>query len=165
MSSEDEDMEYSPDPDTSEQGNKDVSTIVLPTISKAKYDRVYEEFQKWNKLKGATPVSENVLMKYFSELAEKKRPTTLLAYYSMIKATLRLNDNMDIASWSKLVDFLKGKMSGYQPNKSKLFTDEEIEKFINKAPDDKWLYAKVSTIEQSHFVCCFVRYLKMKKKL
>lgn len=138
MSSEDdEDMDYCPDESIRSSNN------VVPALSKPKYEKVYEEFQKWNKLKGGTPVTQNILMKYFTDLAERTKPSTLWAYYSMIKATLRSNDNIDITSWSKLLDFLKRKNVGYKPTRATTFTEQQLETFMNEAPDEQWLDAKV----------------------
>lgn len=117
---------------------------VLPSLSRKKYDKIYAEFHKWNKLKGSTPVSEQVLLAYFSELAYKTKPSTLLAYYSMLKATLRINDDIDISSYDQLAKFVKVKNIDYEPAKAKMFTEEDIEKFINEAPDALWLDVKVN---------------------
>lgn len=141
MSSEDEDMEYKYFPDTPEEPSK---PHVIPALSKLKYDKAYDDLQRWNKKNGETSISQTVLLKYFMQMAEKNKPNTLWAYYSMIKATLRSNDNIDITSWSKLLDFLKRNNRGYKPDKAKLFTEDEIEEFLNDAPDDKWLDVKVS---------------------
>lgn len=120
MSSEDEDMEFKYRPDSPDEVTK--ATNVIPPLSKDKYNKVYDDFHRWNKLNGAPPITEKVLLKYFSVLSQKNKPTTLWAYYSMIKATLRANDNIDITTWSKVLDFLKRNKAGYTPAKAKLFT-------------------------------------------
>lgn len=135
-------MEYQPDTPEDEESSLSLPTA-LTARSKAKYNVAYDNFQKWNTVLGATPVSETVLMKYFTELAEKSKPTTLFAIYSMLKATMRINDNIDISSYSALLKFLKQQNVGYTPVKSHLFTKEEIEKFINEAFDEDWLHYKV----------------------
>ena len=140
--SEDEDMEYRPDESEDEDSSLSLPQA-LPSASQGRYRLVYDNFQKWNMVLGATPVSETILMKYFMELAEKNKPTTLFGTYSMLKATLRINDNIDISSYSALLKFLKQQNVGYTPVKSQLFTIEEIEKFINEAFDEDWLHYKV----------------------
>lgn len=149
MYSEDEDMdgEFQPDPtDAVNKSDNSAATVQdLPYNSKDKYNRAYDHFQKWRKSNGVTTVSQNVLMDYFTDLAEKSKPSTLMVFHSMLKATLRSNDNIDISSYSKLYDFLKRKHVGYKPDKSKLFTDEDIERFITEAPDEDWLDVKVNT--------------------
>lgn len=144
MSSEDEDMEY----ETLLTQNKADSSYIdaMPTKSTTKYTKVYDDFQKWNEQNGATPVTESVLMKYFSELAVKNKPTTLFGYYSILKTTLRINDNIDIGSYTTLINSLKEKSVGYQAVKATIFTEEDINKFMNEAPDEHWLHVKVFCI-------------------
>ncbi len=135
-SDEDEDIEY----------NRIDHTHAIPALSKNKYNKAYEYFQKWNKLNGETPVTQNALLKYFMDMADekKKKPTTLWAYYSMLKSTIRLNDHIDITPWSKVLDYLKRKNAGYKPHKATYFTEGQLEKFINEAPDEEWLDVKVN---------------------
>lgn len=142
MYSEDDDMDCEYRPETPEDILKE--THSLPFTSRAVYNQTYDHFQKWSKLNGAAPVSEDVLMKYFSELAEKSKPTTLWSCYSMLKATLRSKDDIDINSYSALRDFVKRKNAGYKPVKAKVFTEEEIAKFLHEASDEHWLDVKVS---------------------
>lgn len=147
MSSEDEDMESEYCLDTPEDAvfkEAFLNPPDLPLLSMKRYNTTYDLFQKWNKVNGATPVTEDVLMKYFSELAEKSQPSTLWGIYSMLKATLRLKDEIDISSYSKLIEYLKEKRAGYKPVTTKMFTEKEIEKFINEASDVHWLDVKVS---------------------
>lgn len=61
----------------------------------------------------------------------------------MIKATFRTNDNIDITSWSQLLDFLKRKNVGYKPVKATCFTESQLETFMNEAPETEWLDVKV----------------------
>ncbi|KAG4068834.1 hypothetical protein HA402_004982 [Bradysia odoriphaga] len=142
MFSEDEDMEY--DIPLIKAGSSNAEAVAPK--ANPKYSKVYEDFQKWNETNGATPVTESVLMKYFTELAEKSKPSTLFVYHSMLKSALRINDNIDISTYSTLINFLKGKNAGYKPVKATVFTEEEIDKFINEAPDEQWLDVKVVCI-------------------
>lgn len=139
MSSEDEDM----DAEASDTFNK-TTYQALPPVSQVKYQTAYQVFQKWNKSNGWCAISEDLLMKYFVELNAKSKPSTLFAIFSMLKATFRINDDIDIAVYSKLIEYIKGRNASYKPAKAKIFTDEEIERFVNEAPDDRWLDVKVS---------------------
>lgn len=141
MSSEDEDM----DGEAAESFNK-TTYQALPPVSQTKYQTAYQHFQKWNKSNGWCAVSEDLLLKYFVELNAKSKPTTLFAIFSMLKATFRINDDIDIASYSKLIEYVKGRNASYVPAKAKIFSDEEIERFLNNAPDDRWLDVKVVCI-------------------
>ncbi|XP_037024949.1 uncharacterized protein LOC119066532 [Bradysia coprophila] len=142
MSSEDDDMDY----DTTLIKADSLNAEAVAPKANPKYSKVYEDFQKWNETNGATPVTEDVLMKYFTELAVKSKPTTLWVYQSMLKSTLRINDNIDISNYSTLINFLRGKNAGYKPVKATVFTEEEMNKFINEAPDEQWLDVKVVCI-------------------
>lgn len=170
MSSDDEDMEceYQLDSPEEEEVEEEETSLslpqALPSVSQAKYNTAYELFQKWNMVNGATPVTENVLLKYFADLTKRSKPTTLFAVLSMLKATLRINDGIDIAPWSKLFGFVKTQNAGYIPTKANLFTKEEIEKFIDKAPDEEWLDAKVKRMEGKQSAS-FTLVLKVKLKL
>lgn len=146
MSSEDEEMDFSFLPDTPDGMSKvaaNSAATQIPAASKDKYNKVYEDFHKWNKSNGAPPVSQNVLMTYFSELAAKHKPSTLWVMFSMLKATLRTNDDLDISLWTNLTDYLKRNNVGYKPAKAKMFTEEDVERFIREAPDEQWLDVKV----------------------
>lgn len=151
MSSEDEDMEC------------DLPEVVAPKttqlspLTPIKYMHSNQQFHKWNKSNGNRPISEDVLLDYFANVALKSKPTTLFAMYSMLKATFRSIDKIDISSYSRLSEYLKEKNSGYKPVKSKVFSDEEIYKFIVEAPDYRWLDVKVGLlrklplVRQNHF--------------
>ena len=62
----------------------------------------------------------------------------------MLKSTFQINQGIDISKYSKLIMFIKRCGENYQPTKSKIFTKEEIYKFIIEAPDDTFLMLKVS---------------------
>lgn len=138
MSSEDEDMDCdgtdAPDAKSSHS---------LPVMSQIKYNRVYQQFQTWNKSNGWCPISEDLMLKYFKYLSVKSKPSSMFAIYSMLKSTFRANDDIEIGTYARLLEYLKEKNAGYKPVRSKLFTEDEIERFINEAPDDRWLDVKV----------------------
>lgn len=122
----------------------------LPEASKVKYFRAYHHFKGWQKERNVITVSEPLMMEYFQERAMKQKPTSLWAYFSMLKRTLQMNLNIDIGSYDQVLNFLKSNSSGYEPVKSKSFTLEEVVKFVVEAPDDVWLDVKVKTFPQSH---------------
>lgn len=115
----------------------------LPAKSKAHYNNRYIEFKKWQTKNNTTSISQTVLLAFFHEMAQKHKPTTLWAYYSMLKCTIKINDNIDIGSYLQVTAYLKSKASGYTPVKAKIFSEEEIQKFIDNAPDESWLDVKV----------------------
>lgn len=127
-------------PDAAEDVNRSVQ---LPSVSKVKYNKAYQHFQKWKKTKRANSLTPKVLLDYFTELAVRSKPSTLWVTYSMLKATLKFNDDVDIGTYTRVLEFLKEQNVGYKPTKVPVFTDEQIEKFINEAPDEQWLDVKV----------------------
>lgn len=118
---------------------------ILPTKSRARYERTYEEFINWRKGKDIkSSFSENVLLAYMDELSKKVRPNTLWSIYSMLRTTLYINHNVDIAKYLKIKAFLKRKNDGYKPKKSSILTTLQINDFITQASDDQFLFSKVS---------------------
>lgn len=116
---------------------------LIPEISKEKYTTAYNLFLDWRKEQKTNSCSENVLLTYFGELSKKFKALTLWTQYSMLRTTLNINNNVDIAKYAKLKAFLKRKSDGYRPKESKIFTSEEINKFIKEAPDNEYLLTKV----------------------
>lgn len=117
----------------------------LPLKSKDKYNRVYKNFKAWQLGYGVNTVSATVMMAYFHMLDTKKhKPTSLWAFHSMLKATLRAFDDIDIGTYAQVSAFLKVKSSGYKSIKAQVFTENNIKRFIDEADDLPWLDVKVS---------------------
>lgn len=83
-------------------------------------------------------------MAYFTELQKSRKPSTLWAIYSMFK--LKVCVNIDISLYHSLTGFLKQKSKGYAPKKAKHFTETELKRFLDNAPDVAWLDVKVTTL-------------------
>lgn len=129
--------------DLIEKGNK----LLVPTLSSPRYEKAYTKFQKWRQMKNPSKsVSPDLVFAYFVDLSEKVKPTSLWSYYSMIKQMLKVNKDIDILNYHKVKAFLKNRGVGYQPKKAKVFTEEEIRKFLQEAPDYEYLAMKVSII-------------------
>ncbi|XP_049823229.1 uncharacterized protein LOC109606560 [Aethina tumida] len=118
----------------------------LPDKSKGKYEAVYKNFVAWQATQKTKSFSENVLLVYFNEQAKKYKSSTLWAFYSMLKSTLNIYHNVHIENYTKLLTFLKCKSVGHCPKKAKIFTPDEVNKFIKEAPDDSFLMTKVALI-------------------
>lgn len=122
----------------------EASADLLPAKSKGRYQKVYDNFQKWKSVKKATSNSERVVLSYLSELEKSnKKPTILWATYSMLKSTLKLYDKIDIEKYSSVTAMLKKFSHGYVPKKALTFTEEEVQDFLDNAPDVIWLDVKV----------------------
>ena len=110
---------------------------LLPTKSKKKYDGKYLTYKLWKEQNLVKQTSENVLLAYFNELSQTKRPFTLWAVFSMLKSTIDVTENV------KIVSFLKKQRTVFQSKKAKVFTAAEVKEFLEKAPDDPYLVLKV----------------------
>lgn len=66
----------------------------LPQQSRGKYLKQYDMFNTWRTAKGAKTFSENVLLAYFIELSETKQSSTLWSTYSMLKATIKMKEDI-----------------------------------------------------------------------
>ncbi|KAJ8952680.1 hypothetical protein NQ318_020995 [Aromia moschata] len=78
-----------------------------------------------------TSFSENVLIAYFQELAEKKKSSTLWTHYSIIKTLLNIKHSIGISKYN------------IRKKKSKTFSPEEIRTLIDEAPDNQFLFTEV----------------------
>ena len=67
----------------------------------------------------------------------------------MLKSTLRINkEKIDIEKYNQLSAFLKSNSRGYRCTKAKPFTREEVYRFLQDAPNDRYLAHKVSNLNQ-----------------
>ncbi|XP_024876295.1 uncharacterized protein LOC112457459 [Temnothorax curvispinosus] len=140
------DSDDQPTPPEIAQRAKNRIENVLPTKSKEKYTNTYNKFMQWTITKETKPLSENTILTYLTELSKTHKPSTLWATYSMLKTTLNINNNINITEYGRLIPFLKKQSKGYIPKKSKVLTSEQIQKFLNKADDQKYLFYKVAMI-------------------
>lgn len=112
-------------------------------------ENAYDKFKEWCDCQNAISYSENVLIEYFSDLANKyKWPyTELLSHYSMIKSMLYIKHNIDTTKFLKLQLYFDDLNEDSIPRKeSRIFTRDNIEEFLSNAPDDKYLVMKVILI-------------------
>ncbi|XP_028145795.1 uncharacterized protein LOC114339362 [Diabrotica virgifera virgifera] len=124
------------------------------TSEGSQYQVAYKRFMDWRKqqnlmnevIEEKIEVTEEVLLAYFEELSKTLKATTLWKHYSILNTALLFYKGINIANFLSLKKFLKEKYEGYLPNKSKVFTSEEINKFIKEAPDFDHLLAKVILI-------------------
>ena len=119
---------------------------LLPEKSANRYKKEYNIFMSWCKEKSVNSLKEEVFLAYFSSLSKICKPNTLWSRYSMLKAVLKIEKNVNIGDYFKLTAYLKKKNVGFTPKKAKIFTKEEISKFLSEAPDDIYLMIKVAAI-------------------
>lgn len=140
------DSEFSLTPPELVEAAKVASQKLLPAKSRKIYETAYSRFMEWKIKKTCSSFSETVLLAYFSELAQQQKPSTVWSNYSMIKSMLQSNNNVDISKYFKLITFLKQNGKGYTPKKAAIFTSAQISDFLNNAPDEVYLMAKVVVV-------------------
>lgn len=118
----------------------------LPDKSLARYVTTYEKFMQWRKSQNTISFDEEVLLAYFCDSAKSMKPSTLWCIYSMLKATISSNHNVNIGQYVRLKSFLKKNTAGFESTIPKVLTVEEIKKFLVKAPDAKYLGVKVNQL-------------------
>ena len=131
---------------------KNASEESLPIKSKKVYDAAYNRLMTWTRTKGTKSLSENVLMTYFCEMAQTMKPSTLWTHYSMLKRTLRSKNDIKIKNYAKLLSFLKEQSTGFKSKKPKILSSHDIETFLNKAPDYRYLATKVNTLNMNIYL-------------
>lgn len=122
---------------------QNASENIIPEKSKGRYISAYDAFIAWREDKKANSFSENVMLAYFSELSAKLKPSTLWSRFSMLKSMLKIKNDVDISKYPKLNAFIKRQSDGFTSKKSKILTSNEVERFLNEAPDDRYLATKV----------------------
>jgi hypothetical protein len=122
----------------------------LPAKSKQRYNQAYDKFVEWQLENNAQNLfSENILLAYFREMSLKYCPTTLWSVYSMLRSLIYQKHKVHIKDYRELLTFLKSLGKGYKPTKAKVFSDEEVAKFIQNAEDHTWLAHKVCNNESN----------------
>lgn len=117
---------------------------LLPAKSKEIYIKEYDNFMEWRNKNRVNSFTERVMLAFFEDKSKSFKPSTLWSTYSKLKATLLINNSVDIGKYSKLIAYLKQKSVGYKPKKSQTFSRDEINKFLMEAPDNKNLMFKVN---------------------
>lgn len=117
---------------------------MLRENSRKRYQSAYKIFMSWCSSKQFEELTEDAIFTYFEELSQTYSSTTLWSLYSMLRSMLFIHHNINMEGHTKLKAFLKAKSRGYKAKKYKVFTQEEVNKFITEAPDETYLASKVS---------------------
>lgn len=125
---------------------QDIISNLLPAKSSERYKICYNEFMQWRNKNKLETFSEETFLVYFKELSKTKKPSTLWSCWSMLRSVMNINHNININCYQRLKALMKMQSKGYQPKKAKIFTWNEIKKFIDQAPDEIYLAVKVSII-------------------
>ncbi|XP_058797985.1 shootin-1-like isoform X1 [Phymastichus coffea] len=140
MSSSDSEEEVPFQPESQKDGKDSI-----PAKSKLKYEKAYETYVEWKKKIGVT-TTENWLIEYFNRYMQKYKPPSVLAHYSMLKSLIKVHENINIGNYSILNAKLKTYATGYESKKSLVFTNDQLSKYLQEAPDRIHLANKVVMI-------------------
>ncbi|XP_050518227.1 uncharacterized protein LOC126892634 [Diabrotica virgifera virgifera] len=102
-----------------------------------------------------------ILLAYFCEMSKQSKASTLWSIYSMLRAVLNFRHNVDISKYAKLRAFLKRQNVGHQAKKSSVFSEADIDTFLNNAPIE-FLPQKVALIIGISGACRCDELLKIK---
>lgn len=116
---------------------------ILPDKSKLRYEQCYNAFSKWNIVMKVHVITENVLLAYFKNMAEKNAPPTLWTIYSMLRTMINIKHGVNITDFHNVTAFIKNKNKGYVPCKAPVFSEEQILSFMTNAPNNMFLATKV----------------------
>ena len=119
---------------------------LLPKKSLVRYEKQYEHFVSWCEAKKVKAPKEEVLLAYFLEMSKLWKPNTLWSRYSMLKSVLKVKKDLDISKYYKVTAYIKRQNVGFRAKKAKVFTQEDITKFMKEAPDEIYLLIKVVII-------------------
>ena len=89
------------------EADRIIGNKLLPAKSQKRYEQVYKLFTEWQSEKKISSFSKEILIVYFNEKAKKLKPSSLWSIYSMLRVTIKLNQNIDIANYGKLKSILK----------------------------------------------------------
>lgn len=121
---------------------------LIPAKSREPYYKEYRKFLAWLKKKNvqSQSINESVMLAYMMEMSKVYKSSTLWCIHSKLQAILRIEHNIDLASFFKLHAFMKGTNKYYVPKKSLVFTEEDLCRFFTQAPDNDFLFLKVVSI-------------------
>lgn len=142
-----------------EEAAAKVALNLLPRKSQNLYKKAYLTYKTWRDEKKLKETNESVMLVYFDFLFEtlKYKSSTLWNRYSMLRTMIDTEEEKDISKYTKLRCFLKRKGDDYEPKKSKVFKDEELERFLKQAPDEAFLAVKVIVYKLKYYAKKFIK--------
>ncbi|KAJ3652150.1 hypothetical protein Zmor_018140 [Zophobas morio] len=119
---------------------------LLPAKSREQYEKVFSEFNEWKAKRGVMTINGEVLLPYFLNLKWKYAISSIWSKYSVLKASINVNKNIDIGKYSKLTAYLKSESRGYKAKKAAVLERAHVEEFLTRACDKKYLMIKVISL-------------------
>lgn len=82
---------------------------LLPDKSQHRYEKEYGLFMDWCSSKKVKGISEDIMLAYFVDKFKDGKSFSLWSYYSMLRSTISIKNNVDISRNAKLMAYLKRK--------------------------------------------------------
>lgn len=144
---ENDSSEFTEDVDVEETSNLNDCPTSLPEKSKEKYLAAYNNFLTWKTNKGMGSVlDESVVLAYMQEMSQTLKPTTLWGMFTMLRSTIFIHEKVDVYQFKEVAEYLKKISKGYKAKQLKVFSEDQIARFLEEAPDNKYLCIKVMLI-------------------
>lgn len=145
MDSEDSDDEAEVLRNFDAEAKEIVQSGNIPNKSSDRYKLVYNAYKRWQEENSSllSKSDENNLIVYFNSLKKRLKPPTLWSIWSMLRKTLSTFNNINISNFLNLKCMIQNNGKGYMPKKSFTLKWDQIKTFMNGAPDDIYLVAKV----------------------
>ncbi|KAJ3661976.1 hypothetical protein Zmor_006346 [Zophobas morio] len=115
----------------------------IPTKSSERYHKEYKQFCDWRRENAVSKINEEIMLAYLFDMSKKMFSSLLRSKYSMVRPLLQIYENVDISGFSKFRAFLIKQSVSYQPKQAKTLTIEDLVKFVEEAPDQQYLLAKI----------------------
>ncbi|KAJ8687334.1 hypothetical protein QAD02_023128 [Eretmocerus hayati] len=122
---------------------RDAVDECVPTRTESMYEKTYDAFVEWRRSMQINNTSEKLLIEYFNKLANIMAPPALFSKWSMLKAMIEKNENIDIDEYSYIEWLLKQRKIGFQRKRVPTSFLTDICTFLTKAPDADYLDVKV----------------------
>lgn len=128
---------------------KQIVGNLLPTKSRKLYEKTYEDFLSFAKIRGNRKPSEDDILLYMHDLAECKKLgyKTLWQRYSMIKSGLQARHDVTV-EYKRVTAYLKRQEEQGEPTKkASVFSPDEVNRYLQEV-DDK---TESSVIARAYF--------------
>lgn len=93
---------------------KSATFELLPPKSKVKYEKEYKNFKSWQNSRQIRGTNEDIMLSYFHGIGNVQKASSLWTRYSMLKSTLKVNENIDIGRYvNKVFKKFRKKITHY----------------------------------------------------
>ena len=147
-----------PTPPDLKQDAATLRASVIPQVSAEQYNATGVKFEQWleSKCGAGKSVSESVVAAYFVYLKEQGNTKTgeglkgssRMSFMSRLKTYLLAKHGFDSNSkcWTTIARTIEDDMKRETQKQAGVFTDEELDDFFTRAPNDDWLVTKVAVV-------------------